>query len=125
VGWSRDTEGFCFRLRFDPEHCKWLFIGNDGQLSEEKAEEKDDGLLPLVDEFLQEEWSGTATELCDALKAIDPEADIAPRTVTKRLKSNIGLFEKNNIAVTVDRNRDSRAITLTRRGEREQPDTSA
>jgi hypothetical protein len=40
VGWSGDTEGFCFRLRFDPEHCKWAFIGNDGQAIEEKAEEK-------------------------------------------------------------------------------------
>jgi hypothetical protein len=78
-----------------------------------------------VDEFLDDAWSGTATELCDALKAVDPEADVAPRTITKRLKNNIGLFGKNNIAIAIDRNRDSRAITLTRQGgEQEQTDST-
>ena len=74
----------------------------------------------LVDEFLQDTWSGTATELCDALKTLDSEADLAPRTITKRLKSNMGLFKENNIAIVVDRNRDSRLITITRQGEQEQ-----
>jgi len=114
---NRDTEGFCFKLRFDPDACKWLFVGNDGGLTEEKAEEKDEWLLMLVDEFLQDTWSGTATELCDALKAIDPDADIIPRTITKRLKGNIGLFKKNHIDIAIDRNRDSRVITLTRQGQ--------
>jgi hypothetical protein len=124
---NRDPEGFCFRLRFDPESCKWLFIGNDGQQPEEKPEEKDEWLLLLVDEFLQDAWSGTATELCDALKSLDPEADVAPRTITKRLKGSTGLFRKNNIVIVIDRNRDSRGITFTRQsddpqGDREQTD---
>jgi len=118
---NRDTEGFCFKLRFDPDNCKWAFVGNDdGQPPEEKSDEKDEWLLLLVDEFLGDAWSGTATELCDALKKIDPEADLAPRTVTKRLKANTGLFRKNNIVIAIDRNRDSRAITLTRQAEQEQ-----
>ena len=117
---NRDTEGFCFKLRFDPDHCKWGFVCNDGEQKEEQADEKDEWLLLLVDEFLQEEWSGTATELCEALKAVDPEADLAPRTITKRLKNCIGLFKENNIAIAIDRNRDSRAITITRQGEQEQ-----
>jgi hypothetical protein len=25
---NRDTEGFCFKLRFDPDNCKWVFMGN-------------------------------------------------------------------------------------------------
>ena len=63
---------------------------------EEKAEGNDEWLLLLVDEFLQNSWSGTATELCDALKMINPEADLTPRTITKRLKNNTGLFKKTH-----------------------------
>jgi len=111
---NRDTEGFCFKLRFDPEHCKWGFVGNDSQQPEEKPDENDEWLLLLVDEFLDDTWSGTATELCDALKTIDPEADLAPRTITKRIKGSIGLFEKNNIEINLDRNRETRTITFTR-----------
>jgi len=111
---NRDTEGFCFKLRFDLEHCKWGFVCNDGQQTGEKTDESNEWLLLLVDEFLGDTWSGTATELCDALKTIDPEADLAPRTITKRLKGSIGLFKKNNIDINLDRNRDIRTITITR-----------
>ena len=117
---NRDTEGFCFKLRFDPEHCKWAFIGNDNQLTEEKAEEKDEGLLLLVDKLLQGEWSGSATELCDALKAIDPEANIEPRTIKKRLNKNIGLFKENNIVIDYGKDRDMRTILIKRQAEPEQ-----
>jgi hypothetical protein len=117
---NRDTEGFRFKLRFDPEHCKWLFIGNDGGQPEENPDEKAEWLLLLVDEFLQDTWSGTATELCDALKAVDPEADVEKLTISRRLKSSIGLFKKNNIIIDLDRDRKSRTITITRQGEQEQ-----
>ncbi|MFP3156570.1 helicase RepA family protein [Lachnospiraceae bacterium ZAX-1] len=113
---NRDTEGFCFRLRFDPENCKWILVCNDGEQPEEKAEEKDEWLLLLVDEFLQDEWSGTTTELCDALKAIDPEADVVPLTISRRLKGNIGLFKENNIILDLGHDRKSRTITIKRQG---------
>ena len=111
---NRDTEGFCFKLRFDIEHCKWGFVCNDNQRPEKKPDENAEWLLLLVDELLDDTWSGTATELCDALKTIDPEADLAPRIITKRLKGSIGLFKKNNIEINLDRNRDTRTITFTR-----------
>ena len=112
---NRDTEDFCFKLRFDPDYCKWAFVGNYDAMAEKKAEqaEKDEWLFLLVDEFLQDEWSGTATELCKALKAIDPDAEIAPNTITKKLEDN-GLFEKNNILVKRDRDSNNRAIMITR-----------
>jgi hypothetical protein len=116
---NRDTEGFCFKLRFVPEDCKWAFVGNDNQPPEEKTDGDNLWLFLLVDDFLKDEWSGTATELCDALKKTDPDADLNPRTVTKRLKGSNGLFEKNNISIVIDRSRDSRGITITRQGERE------
>ena len=123
---NRDTEGFCFKLQFDPDNCKWVFMGNYDAMAEKEAEqaEKDEWLFLLVDEFIQDEWSGTATELCNALKAIDPDADINTRTITKRLKGSDGLFKKNNIDIIIDRDRNSRGIKIIRRSEQEQPDES-
>ena len=117
---NRDTEGFCFRLEFEPDNCKWSFIGNDSDFADEEKEENDELLLSLVDKFLQDEWSGTATALCDALKRIDPAADGFPRTITKRLKGSMGYFKKNGINIAViDRDREKRGIKLTRQGEQD------
>ena len=112
---NRDTEGFCFKLRLDPENCKWAFMGNYDTMAEKKAEQadKDELLFLLVDEFLKDTWSGTATELCEALKTVEPTAEIFPNTITARLEGN-SLFKENNIAVKRDRSSNNRAITITR-----------
>jgi hypothetical protein len=115
---NRDTGGFCFKLRFNDECCRWDFVCNDGEQSEDEAGGKDENLVTLIDEFLKEvngSWSGTATELCDALKAIDTETDVVPLTISRRLKSNIGLFKKRNIGIVVEKKREGRTITLTRK----------
>ena len=119
---NRDTEGFCFRLEFDPEKCKWMFLGNDADLQpdqqEEKINEKDEWLCLLVDDFLHDTWRGTATELCDALKAIDPESDLTHLRISKQLKTNTTLLKNDyNIAINFERKRDGRVITLTRHAE--------
>ena len=112
---NRDTEGFCFKLRFEPEDCKWVFVCNDGEQSEEKTVETDELLLFTIDEFLKDEWSGTATELCEGLKAVDPDSKFMYRTITKKLKSNISYFKENNIIIGFDgRNRDNRVIKISR-----------
>ena len=108
---NRDTEGYCFKLEFDPDKCKWLFIGNDSEIENEK----DEWLCLLVDDFLGDTWSGTATELCDGLNRIDNNSGVTPLTISKQLKANAALFKKEfNIVVGLDRKRDSRVITLTR-----------
>jgi hypothetical protein len=121
---NRDTEGFCFRLRFDPDNCKWLFIGNNGDMPAEKEDEGSTWMFMTVVVLMNRNdnaWSGTPTELCDALHEIDPHADlITPRTITKRLKGNIGLFKEKGITVDFGRNRDSRTITITRQAKQEQ-----
>jgi hypothetical protein len=116
---NRDTEGFCFKLEFDPEKCKWFMLGNDADFQDDQRGEKDERnewFCLLVDEFLGEAWSGTATELCDALKALDPESDLTHLTIGKRLKTITTLLKEDyNIAVNFDRKRDGRVITLTRK----------
>jgi hypothetical protein len=118
---NRDTEGFCFKLELDPETCKWQFLGNDGGDSgeAEPAEEKDEFLLLLVDDFLKDEWSGTATELSDALNKIDDSGGLTKLNIKKKLKKNINFFKENNIDIDLDRSRDKRTITLIRQGEQQ------
>jgi len=109
---NRDTEDFCFKLEFDGDKGKWLFIGNEADLEEEK----DEWLCLLVDDFLKtDNWSGTATELCDALKRIDPNADVSKLNITKQLKGCSTLIRKEfGITVQFERSRSTRVISFAR-----------
>ena len=114
---NRDTEGFCFRVELEPENCKWIFMGNDGdaQIETEPAEEKNDILCLVVEEFLKEEWSGTATELSNALNEIDDTTGVTPLNVRKRLEANATLLKDEfNIILESDRNGSKRSIFLRR-----------
>jgi len=107
---NRDTEGFCFDLRFDPDTCRWNFIGN--HMEEEDTE---DMLAILIDDFLQDEWSGTATELCAELKKLSDSFTIAPNIISKNLKAASGLFKSEfNIAVSFGRVSSKRGIIFKR-----------
>ena len=107
---NRDTEGFCFTLLFDKEKCRWDFVGNSTD-----NDGDDDTLCILLDDFLQENWSGTATELCAELTKIGGDIELNPATLTKRLKAQTGLFRKEfNIAIDFERTRNSRRIFLHR-----------
>jgi hypothetical protein len=116
---NRDTEGFCFKLELDSETCKWQFLGNydDTPGEVEAVEKKDERLFILIDDFLKDKWSGTATELCSALNEISPDCDLTHLNITKRLKNNIDLFSENNISIDFDRNRSSRLISIARQNE--------
>jgi hypothetical protein len=117
---NRDTEGFCFDLRLDSETCRWSFIGNHLD-----TDDAGDTLAILIDDFLQDEWSGTATELCNELKKADENFSLVPSTVSKQLKAASGLFKKEfNIAVEFGRVSNKRGIILKRIPENE-TDTEA
>ena len=110
---NRDTEGFCFDLRFDPDTCRWNFIGNHTE-----EEDTEDMLAILIDDFLQGEWSGTATELCAELKKLSDSFTLAPNTISKNLKAASGLFKNEfNIAVSFGRVSNKRGIILKRVAE--------
>ena len=107
---NRDTEGFCFDLRFDSEKCRWEFVGNSTT-----SDEDEDTLVVLVDDFLKDEWSGTATELCAELKRAEAGFDLNPAVLTKKLKALSGLFKKDHhILVDFERTRSSKRIFLRR-----------
>ena len=111
---NRDTEGFCFKIEFDPDKCKWLFMGND-----EDAPDVNDPLCKLTDSFLKDkdEWRGTATELCEELKTVDGDFDATPADISKRLRMWNGIFQKQlGINVEFVRSHKDKMIHLARNG---------
>lgn len=107
---NRDTEGFCFNLRFDKDTCRWEFDGHAGG-----NDEDEDALICLLDDFLKDDWSGTATELCAELKKQETGFEMNPAILTKKLKALSGQFRKEfHILIDFERTRSSRRIFLHR-----------
>jgi len=68
-------------LRFDPDTCRWDFMGN----GMESGGDDEDAFCFLLNDFLQNEWSGTATDLCNELKNRDSSFTLVPATLGKQL----------------------------------------
>jgi hypothetical protein len=107
---NRDTETYCLKLLFDKESCRWKFLGY-----EIEAEEVNDILIILLDDFLENEWRGTSTELCCELKKLDDSFDLTPATLTKRLKALVGISNiEFGIAISFERTHKNKLILLKR-----------
>ena len=107
---NRDTESFCFELRFEADTCRWDFMGN----STEDAEEENT-LCFLLNDFLKDDWSGTATELCEELKKYDSSFSLAPNSIARQLNASSGLLKKDyGIVVERERNTSAKRIVLRR-----------
>lgn len=78
---NRDTEGFCFDLKFNTDTCHWEYVGNNTGI-----DNTDEDVAILIDSFLQNEWQGTATELCNGLRTFDSKANITPTNLSKQLR---------------------------------------
>ena len=113
---NRDTEGYCFKLEFEPENCKWLFMGNDTE-----TPDTDEPFCVLIADFMKDKdtWHDTPTALSNALQGRSDKCKVTHLTVTKLLNANAeALKNKYNIAVeTEGRDRKNRGITLTRQGQ--------
>ena len=106
---GRDTPYQEFTLRF--RDCSWELVERKEQ--EQLAKEAiPDVLFRLVD-FMQgrEEWTGTATELLEAMG----ETGTPPNIMTKRLNEyRAGFLSENNICYSYHRKKGGREISLTR-----------
>ncbi len=106
---GRDTPYQEFKLRF--RDCSWELVERKEQ--EQLAKEAiPDVLFRLVD-FMQgrEEWTGTATELLEAMG----ETGTPPNIMTKRLNEyRAGFLSENNICYSYHRKKGGREISLTR-----------
>jgi len=101
---SRDTESFYFDLRFDPDICRWDFMGN----STEGGTDDEDTFCFMLNDFLLDEWSGTATELCNELKSLDGNISLTASTISRQLNASEGLLKKD-YGITFERDRSNKA----------------
>ena len=103
---GRDQPSMRLKIEFNPQEQKWEYNGEDFPLETIKS----DSLLPLIDEFLTDEWSGTASELISALSL----NDMTPIALGRKLNVSISeLFNKYKISFKVKRQKE-RIITLRR-----------
>ncbi|MGL4789999.1 MAG: AAA family ATPase [Anaerotignaceae bacterium] len=108
---NRDTEGYCFKVEFIKDECRWNFLGSE----EELAENEDDNFCDLIAEFVTSSFNGTATELVEGMKKLDENFDISSRAVAKKLSNLQGLLrEKYGIKYLWERSSKGRVITLFR-----------
>ena len=117
---NRDTESHCFKLEFDPDKCRWLFMGEDTGTT--NAPYNDEHFCSLIVDFLKDKdaWRGTATELHNELKAIENGFDTDPANVKKKLVAAEEYFKDElGISVEFDRNHKDKLIYLTRTEEKE------
>ena len=106
---NRDTKDFCFIVDFDRDNCRWLLVSKDDEADSEEA------ICILLDDFIQDSWKGTATELSSELKKLDCDSDLSPTTVTKQIKCNADLLKSRyGISVSFERNYQRRIIMLDR-----------
>ena len=107
---NRDTESFCFELRFDPDTCRWDYMGNSAVGGDD-----DDALCFLLNEFLKEDWNGTATELCSELKRLNTDFSMSPAVISKQISAISASLKKDyGILFERDRNMKARRIFLQR-----------
>jgi RecA-family ATPase len=107
---NRDTEGFCFDLKFNPDTCHWEYVGNNTNL-----DNADEDIAILVDDFLQTEWHGTATELCKAFQELDAKANITPTNLAKQLRRIDSFLQKEfRIEISFKKSGSVKTIALRR-----------
>lgn len=111
---NRDTEGHCFDLLFDSEKCRWIFVGNNSGDDDRTSDMNN--LCTIINNFLQEEWNGTATDLYEELSKTNKQFDFTPATLAKKLKSlSEILSSKFNILVDFDRQHSGKLIVIKRK----------
>jgi hypothetical protein len=120
---NRDTDEYCFNLEFNRENCRWIFKGERSdekapvkETNEESKVAKSEWLCLLIDDFLEKSWTGTATELSNALNDIDGggNSGITHLNIKRQLNDNSELLKKSGIVVGEERTDSRRLIKLNR-----------
>ena len=107
---NRHSRTVCFDLEFNEDTLQWANLGKHTNASSDEEE-----LVFFIDNWLADEWSGTATQLVSALKDIDNKFIMNSAVVTKYLKKLAPKFKSyESIEVTFSRKSDQKTIHLKR-----------
>ena len=70
---GRDLLGQRMILDFDSQRCLWTVVSREAEIAEPP-----EPLLDLIDQAIGGGWQGTATELLERLRRLDPESPTGP-----------------------------------------------
>ncbi|MCD7747113.1 MAG: helicase RepA family protein [Firmicutes bacterium] len=105
---GRDQQDMRLKLTRDTDKLIWILDTVETELWKKLPEP----LLEKVAQLLtadKNEWTGTATELCEAINA-----DVKPNTLTRKLNVNAGrLYDEYGIKYENTRSHEGRKISLT------------
>ena len=111
-----------YAVRSRPDSLQWEMLRCVGGSADEAQEEP---LLACIDAIVGDAWKGTATELLEQIRAIDPACAYLPNTLTRKLNSLTRLLrsEKNIVFINNRRTSAQRQISFTR--EKVEPESKA
>lgn len=111
---GRDQQDQELKLEFDQERCFWKFISAETELWKEPP----DPMLEAVSKVLPENekfWKGTATELLEELRKIDPGISAAVNAFGRKLNvSAARLFNEYGLRFESQKTHEARIIILTK-----------
>ena len=103
-------------LDFDSQRCLWTVVSREAEIAEPP-----EPLLDLIDQAIGEGWQGTATELLERLRLLDPELPYRANTLTRKLNAlTRRLKEEKGIEYWKSRRPESRQLTFLRTEDEEE-----
>lgn len=113
---GRDLPGQRMILDFDPQRCLWTVVSREAEIAEPP-----EPLLDLIDQVIGGGWQGTATELLERLRRLDPELPYRANTLTRKLNAlTRRLKEEKGIEYWKSRRPESRQLTFLRTEDEEE-----
>ena len=113
---GRDLPGQRMILDFDPQRCLWTVVSREAGIAEPP-----EPLLDLIDQVIGGGWQGTATELLERLRRLDPELPYRANTLTRKLNAlTRRLKEEKGIEYWKSRRPESRQLTFLRTEDEEE-----
>ena len=83
--------------------------------SAEDVADNEDTFAVLIDDFVEEAWKGTPTQLCEELRKFDSSFDLSPLSISKKLTAISNLLKSQyEIVFFAERSRKGRYISLKR-----------
>ena len=113
---GKDLPGQRMILDFDPQRCLWTVVSREAEIAEPP-----EPLLDLIDQAIGGGWQGTATELLERLRRLDPELPYRANTLTRKLNAlTRRLKEEKGIEYWKSRRPESRQLTFLRTEDEEE-----
>ena len=113
---GKDLPGQRMILDFDSQRCLWTVVSREAEIAEPP-----EPLLDLIDQAIGGGWQGTATELLERLRRLDPELPYRANTLTRKLNAlTRRLKEEKGVEYWKSRRPESRQLTFLRTEDEEE-----